>query len=52
VQNQEKLDNNLGHAHKKIADENTILRFFTIFYIEARKSVSGQQIPQIFPSSY
>jgi hypothetical protein len=35
-----------------MSDQNTILIFFMIFYSKAQKSVSGQQIPQILPSSY
>jgi hypothetical protein len=36
----------------KIADQYDILGFFTNFYSEVQKSVSGQQLPQILPSSY
>jgi hypothetical protein len=38
-------------VHKEIADQKYILRVFTYFYGAAQKSVSGQQLPQILPSS-
>jgi hypothetical protein len=33
-------------------DQKDILRIFTNFYGAAQKSVSGQQLPQILPSSH
>jgi hypothetical protein len=36
---------------KEMADQKVILRIFTNFYGIAQKSVSGQQLPQILPSS-
>jgi hypothetical protein len=35
----------------KIADQKDVLRIFTNFYGTSQKSVSGQQLPQILPSS-
>jgi hypothetical protein len=35
-----------------IADQYDVLGFFTIFYSEAQKSILGQQLRQILPSSY
>jgi hypothetical protein len=34
-----------------ISDQKDVLRIFTNFYGTAQKSVSGQQLPQILPSS-
>jgi hypothetical protein len=36
---------------QEIADQKDILIIFTNFYGAAQKSVSGQQLPQILPSS-
>jgi hypothetical protein len=36
---------------QEIADQKDVLRVFTNFYGTAQKSVSGQQLPQILPSS-
>jgi hypothetical protein len=36
---------------QEISDQKYILRIFTNFYGAAQKSVSGQQLPQILPSS-
>jgi hypothetical protein len=36
---------------QEITDQKDILRIFMIFYGAAQKSVSGQQLPQILPSS-
>jgi hypothetical protein len=33
-------------VHKKIANQYGILGFYTNFYSEAEKSISGQQLPQ------
>jgi hypothetical protein len=35
----------------KIVDQNDVLGIFMNFYGEAQKSVLGQQLPQILPSS-
>jgi hypothetical protein len=40
-----------GACAKEIADQKDFLRIFTNFYSAAQKSVSGQQLPQILPSS-
>jgi hypothetical protein len=40
-----------GACAQEIADQNDILRIFTNFYGTAKISVSGQQLPQILPSS-
>jgi hypothetical protein len=36
---------------QEITDQKDILKNFTNFYGTAQKSVSGQQLPQILPSS-
>jgi hypothetical protein len=36
----------------RIADQKNILRIFTNFYGAAQKSILGQQLPQILPSSH
>jgi hypothetical protein len=36
---------------QEIADQKDVLRIFMNFYGTAQKSVSGQQLPQILPSS-
>jgi hypothetical protein len=41
----------LGACAQEIADQKDVLRIFTKFYGAAQKSVSGQQLPQILPSS-
>jgi hypothetical protein len=40
-----------GSCAQEIADQKYVLRIFTNFYGIAQKSVSGQQLPQILPSS-
>jgi hypothetical protein len=40
-----------GECAKEIANQKDILRIFKNFYGTAQKSVSGQQLPQILPSS-
>jgi hypothetical protein len=40
-----------GACAQEIADQKDVLRIFTNFYGTAQKSVSGQQLPQILPSS-
>jgi hypothetical protein len=40
-----------GAYVQEIADPKDILRIFTNFYGTPQKSVSGQQLPQILPSS-
>jgi hypothetical protein len=40
-----------GAYVQEIAYQKDVLRIFTIFYGTAQKSVSGQQLPQILPSS-
>jgi hypothetical protein len=40
-----------GACAQEIADQKDVLRIFTNFYGAAQKSVSGQQLPQILPSS-
>jgi hypothetical protein len=40
-----------GACAQEIADQKDVLRIFTNFYGIAQKSVSGQQLPQILPSS-
>jgi hypothetical protein len=40
-----------GACAQEIADQKDVLRMFTKFYGTAQKSVSGQQFPQILPSS-
>jgi hypothetical protein len=40
-----------GACAKEIADQKDVLRIFTNFYGTTQKSVSGQQLPQILPSS-
>jgi hypothetical protein len=40
-----------GACAQEIADRKDILRIFTNFYGVAQKSVSGQQLLQILPSS-
>jgi hypothetical protein len=40
-----------GACAQEIADQKDILRIFTNLYGTAQKSVSGEQLPQILPSS-
>jgi hypothetical protein len=40
-----------GACVQEIADQKDVLRIFTNFYGSAQKSVPGQQLPQILPSS-
>jgi hypothetical protein len=40
-----------GAYAQEISDQKDILRIFMNFYGAARKSVSGQQLPQILPPS-
>jgi hypothetical protein len=40
-----------GECAQEIADQKDVLRIFTNFYGTAQKSISGQQLPQILPSS-
>jgi hypothetical protein len=40
-----------GACGQEIADQKDILRIFKKIYGIAQKSVSGQQLPQILPSS-
>jgi hypothetical protein len=40
-----------GACAQEIADQKEILRIFTNCYGTEQKSVSGQQLPQILPSS-
>jgi hypothetical protein len=40
-----------GACAQEIADEKDVLRIFVNFYGAAQKSVLGQQLPQILPSS-
>jgi hypothetical protein len=40
-----------GACAQEITDQKYVLRIFTNFYGTAQKSVSGQQLPQILPSS-
>jgi hypothetical protein len=40
-----------GACAQEIADQKGILRIFMNFYGAAWKSISGQQLPQILPSS-
>jgi hypothetical protein len=40
-----------GACAQEIVDQKDVLRIFTNFYGTAQKSVSGQQLPQILPSS-
>jgi hypothetical protein len=40
-----------GACSKEIADQKDVLRIFMNFYGTAQKSISGQQLPQILPSS-
>jgi hypothetical protein len=40
-----------GACAQEITDQKDILRIFTNFYGAAQKSISGQQLPQILPSS-
>jgi hypothetical protein len=40
-----------GACAQEISDQNDVMRIFTNFYGTAQKSVSGQQLPQILPSS-
>jgi hypothetical protein len=40
-----------GACAQEIADQKDILRIFMNFYGTAQKSVSGQQLPYILPSS-
>jgi hypothetical protein len=40
-----------GACAQEIADQKDILTIFTNCYGTAKKSVSGQQLPQILPSS-
>jgi hypothetical protein len=40
-----------GACAQEIADQKDVLRIFTNFYGTTQKSISGQQLPQILPSS-
>jgi hypothetical protein len=40
-----------GECAKEVVDQKDVLRIFTNFYGTAQKSISGQQLPQILPSS-
>jgi hypothetical protein len=40
-----------GACAQEMVDQKDILRIVTNFYGTAQKSVSGQQLPQILPSS-
>jgi hypothetical protein len=40
-----------GACAQEIIDQKDVLRIFTNFYSTAQKSVSGQQLSQILPSS-
>jgi hypothetical protein len=40
-----------GAYAQEIEDQKDFLRIFTNFYGTVQKSVSGQQLPQILPSS-
>jgi hypothetical protein len=40
-----------GACAQEITDQKDVLRIFTNFYGTAQKSISGQQLPQILPSS-
>jgi hypothetical protein len=40
-----------GTCAQEIVNQNDILRIFTNFYGTTQKSVLGQQLPQILPSS-
>jgi hypothetical protein len=40
-----------GACAQEIADQKDVLRIFTNFYGTAQKSISGQQLPEILPSS-
>jgi hypothetical protein len=40
-----------GACPQEIADQNDILKIFMNFYGAAQKTVSGQQLTQILPSS-
>jgi hypothetical protein len=40
-----------GACPQEIADKKNVLRIFTNFYGTAQKSILGQQLPQILPSS-
>jgi hypothetical protein len=40
-----------GAFAQEIADQKDVLSIFTNFYGTTQKSVSGQQLPQILPSS-
>jgi hypothetical protein len=46
-----KVRQKLGACAQEIADQKDVLRIFTNFYGTAEKSVSGQQLPKILPSS-
>jgi hypothetical protein len=46
-----KVRQQLGACAQEIADQKDILGIFTNFYGTTQKSVSGQQLPQILPSS-
>jgi hypothetical protein len=38
-------------CEQEMADQKDVLRIFTNFYDTTQKSISGQQLPQILPSS-
>jgi hypothetical protein len=40
-----------GACAQEISDQKDVLRIFTNFYGTPQKSVLGQQLPQILPSS-
>jgi hypothetical protein len=40
-----------GACAQEIADQKDVLRIFINFYGTAQKSVLGQQLPQVLPSS-
>jgi hypothetical protein len=40
-----------GASSQEISDQKDVLRIFTNFYGTVEKCVSGQQLPQILPSS-
>jgi hypothetical protein len=40
-----------GACAQEIKDQKDVLRIFMNFYDTTQKSVSGQQLPQILPSS-
>jgi hypothetical protein len=46
-----KVRKKLETCPQEIADQKDVLRIFMNFYGTSQKSVSGQQLPQILPSS-